>query len=109
MGSSTAGPQTGTDTGQSRMQYYLRRGAFALAGLVLLVITYFILAAIIPRWWAQRVGDWVDKSFMRGSWYGLVTGFVCTLVPLLLLFAAIICGAFVTFQANGPVVIATLL
>ncbi|WP_052172670.1 hypothetical protein [Nocardia sp. BMG111209] len=66
----------------------------ALALVVALVLVYFLLTAFIPRWWAQRVASMSGHgSFSRGIWSGLALGFVCTLVPLLLLlFAATVWG-----------------
>ena len=60
---------------------------FALLGVaVVLVIAYFILAAFIPRWWAQRVAGIAGHgSFAKGTGFGLTIGLLCTLVPLLLL------------------------
>lgn len=55
---------------------------------VLVVITYFVLAAFLPRWWAQRVGSIVDGSFTTGTGYGLALGIGCTVVSLLLLVLA---------------------
>jgi hypothetical protein len=55
-------------------------GAFALLGL--------IGAAVLPRWWAQRIGDQVEGSITTGLFVGLFYGFVFTLVPLLLLWLA---------------------
>ncbi|MGV9672486.1 permease [Gordonia sp. NPDC003504] len=52
---------------------------------VLLVITYFILAAFAPREWAQHIGTMVDGSITSGTGYGLAFGFVCTFVSLVLL------------------------
>ncbi|KXX55301.1 hypothetical protein [Rhodococcus sp. LB1] len=52
---------------------------------VVVVITYFILAAYLPRAWAQTVGDLANGSFAGGILWGLLFGTVCTLVPLLLL------------------------
>ena len=40
---------------------------------------------MIPRWWAQRVGNVVDGSLTVGALYGLFIGFVFTVAPLLLL------------------------
>lgn len=57
----------------------------ALALVVVVVITYFILAAFLPRWWAQKIGDAVDQSITTGSGLGIGLGIVCTLVSLLLL------------------------
>ncbi|MFI5781433.1 permease [Nocardia sp. NPDC051570] len=51
-----------------------------------LVIAYLLLAAFIPRWWAQRIAAMSGHgSFAKGIWSGLALGFLCTLVPLLLL------------------------
>ncbi|WP_067717060.1 permease [Nocardia yamanashiensis] len=57
--------------------------ALLLLALVLW-IAYLILAAFIPRWWAQRIAEMVSGSFSKGIWYGLVIGLLCTLIPLLL-------------------------
>lgn len=51
---------------------------------VTLVISYFFLAAFLPRWWAQRIGDQADGSLMKGSWLGIGYGALFTLIPLLL-------------------------
>ncbi|MBC2639836.1 MULTISPECIES: hypothetical protein [unclassified Rhodococcus (in: high G+C Gram-positive bacteria)] len=52
--------------------------------LVVLVIAYFILAAYLPRAWAQNVGGMAGGSFAGGILWGLLFGTVCTLLPLLL-------------------------
>ncbi|MCM6773228.1 permease [Nocardia sp. CDC159] len=73
----------------------LRTWRNRIVGLVLviaaLVIAYLLLAAFIPRWWAQRIAEMSGHgSFAKGIWSGLSIGFLCTLVPLLLLlFAAL--------------------
>ena len=59
------------------------------AGVVAVVALYFILAAFIPRWWGQRIGDQVDGSMSVGIGLGLFYGFVFTLLPLLLLLLAL--------------------
>ena len=51
---------------------------------VLVIVGYFIGAAFLPRWWARRLGGWVDDSFTRGLLFGLAFGLVFTLVPLLI-------------------------
>ena len=48
-----------------------------------------VASATIPRWWAQRVGDQVDGSIVAGTLLGLFYGFLFTLLPLLVLGAAI--------------------
>ncbi|RMI29819.1 permease [Nocardia stercoris] len=62
------------------------RTIVALTAILLLVIAYFIVAAFIPRWWAHRVGSMSGNgSFTKGIASGFGIGFLCTLVPLLLL------------------------
>lgn len=51
---------------------------------IVLMVTYFILAAFIPRWWSNRVSSLSGNTFSRGISWGLFFGIVCTLVPLLL-------------------------
>ncbi|WP_051918421.1 hypothetical protein [Prescottella defluvii] len=60
------------------------------AGVILaaLVIAYFVLAAFLPRWWAQRVGALASGSFSQGIAWGLLYGSLCTAVPLLLFYLA---------------------
>jgi hypothetical protein len=77
-------------TSKSGMPSWLKRVImFAILGAVL-VIVYFILAAFVPRWWAERIGELSDRSFARGITWGLFLGSVCTLVPLLLVLFAIL-------------------
>jgi len=61
-------------------------GAGVVAGLVVL---YLIGAAVIPRWWAQRVADVVDGRLTVGALFGLFIGLVFTVVPLLAAWAII--------------------
>lgn len=64
----------------------LARRALVFGGvLVAVVAAYFIGAATIPRWWAQRIGDQVDGSIAAGTGIGLFYGFVFTFLPLLVL------------------------
>lgn len=49
------------------------------------VAGYFIGVTVLPRWWAQRIGARVDGSMTGGTLYGIVIGFVCTLLPLVVL------------------------
>ncbi|MEV0033611.1 permease [Nocardia sp. NPDC050793] len=78
---------------------------------VVLVVTYLILAAFIPRWWAQRIAEMVSGSFGKGIGWGFLLGAVCTIVPLLLLLFAVLmwrrrAGKFL---AGAAVVLAVLL
>ena len=61
------------------------RGRKLLIGVLVvcgLVVLYLIGAAIIPRWWAQRVADVVDDRMTVGALFGLFIGLVFTVVPL---------------------------
>ena len=53
--------------------------------LVAIVIAYYITAAVVPRWWAHRIGDQVDESMTAGIGLGLFYGFVFTFIPVLIL------------------------
>ncbi|PUB27749.1 hypothetical protein C8K30_104198 [Promicromonospora sp. AC04] len=53
-------------------------------------LIYLFLSAFLPRWWAQVIGNAVDGSFAAGAWWGLMTGAVFTLVPVLLLALAVL-------------------
>lgn len=66
-----------------------RRITVGIAVVLGAVIGYLIAAAVIPRWWAQRVGNVVDGSLTVGGLYGLFIGFVFTVAPLLLLLAVV--------------------
>lgn len=67
----------------ARRDPWPRRAIIALVVIALLIGGYFFATAFLPRWWAQRVADQADKAFRWGVWWGLVYGFLCTLVPIL--------------------------
>jgi hypothetical protein len=50
-----------------------------------IAIALTISSAVIPRWWAQRIGGVVDGSLLLGSFVGLIVGLVFTLLPLVVL------------------------
>ncbi len=54
-------------------------GAIVLAGLG---FGYLIGAAVIPRWWAQKIGDIIDGRLFFGGFMGVVIGALCTFLPL---------------------------
>ncbi|UGT60792.1 permease [Nocardia asteroides] len=64
------------------------RAIAAVALLAVLVVAYLILAAFLPRWWAQRLAAAVDGSFAKGIGWGLLYGGVGTALTLFLLLAA---------------------
>ncbi|MFV0252016.1 MAG: hypothetical protein ACK5H2_01590 [Beutenbergiaceae bacterium] len=55
---------------------------------VALAVVVLVLSALIPRTWAQFVGNLVDGSLIRGTWMGVLAGLVFTLLPLLTVLAA---------------------
>lgn len=61
----------------------------AVVALVVAVLGWYLGAAVIPRWWAQRVGGLVDGRLTVGTLTGLAVGAACTLVPLLVLWAGV--------------------
>lgn len=67
-----------------RLREWRNRGLAVLIGLALLVALYFVAAAFLPRWWAQRVGDQVHGSFSAGILWGLFYGIVFSFFPLML-------------------------
>jgi hypothetical protein len=63
-----------------------------IAGIVLLaalVAGYFAVAAAVPRWWSQRIGDAVNGHMSTGALLGVVIGLLCTLLPLIFLWAGV--------------------
>ncbi|MEO9328991.1 hypothetical protein [Gordonia aurantiaca] len=84
--SPTGGPATGTAPGPTvaeRANSVVKKVVIGLIIAALLVVTYFILEAFLPRWWAGQIGRRVNGSMASGVWTGLVIGFVCTFLPLL--------------------------
>ncbi|RJS46934.1 hypothetical protein [Nocardioides cavernaquae] len=56
-----------------------------LVFLALLALLAGVLAvAIVPREWAQYLGDRIDGRMTVGTLYGLGFGFFCTLIPLVI-------------------------
>lgn len=71
-----------TQTSEGRWKTRLIIGVIVLA---VAVVSWMIGAAVLPRWWAQRIGDVVDGRLTLGSLLGLVIGFVFTLFALVVL------------------------
>lgn len=74
-----------TDRGPGHGNPLARRALLLVGILAGIVVAYFIAAATVPRWWAQRIADQVDGSIAAGTGIGLFYGFVFTFVPLLVL------------------------
>jgi MFS family permease len=64
-----------------------RRVFLFVVGAASLVIAYLIGAAVLPRWWAQRVSDVIDGRLIFGNMLGFGIGLVFTMAPLLVLAA----------------------
>lgn len=64
---------------------WVKRLLVAAALIVAVWLLYQFLAAFLPRWWAQTIGNAVDGSFAAGSWWGFLIGSVFTAVPVVLL------------------------
>jgi hypothetical protein len=78
-----------TDSKSGKPSWLKRVIMFAILGAVLISV-YFILAAFLPRWWAERIGELADRGFARGITWGLFFGGVCTLIPLLQVLLAVL-------------------
>jgi len=63
-----------------------RRLLFAVVVIAALVISYLVGAAVVPRWWAQRVGNVIDGSLVAGNTMGFGFGFAFTLLPIFVLY-----------------------
>ena len=63
---------------------------FVIGGIVVAaaLVVYLIGAAVIPRWWAQRIGNFVDGRISVGTTIGVFIGALFTILPLLLLWTA---------------------
>ncbi len=74
------------NTPQPQAESALGRKLLAVAvGAILIVGTYVFLVSVLPRWWAQQVGDQVSGDLTTGGLLGFVYGFLATLLPLLVL------------------------
>ncbi|MGW0037231.1 permease [Gordonia sp. NPDC003376] len=67
---------------------WAKKTVWTIILIAVVVAAYFILAAFLPRWWAQRVGNMASESMGQGILTGLGFGLVCTLLTLLFLFLA---------------------
>lgn len=67
---------------ESRLRRRLILGAI---GVALAVIGWFVGAAVLPRWWAQRIGDAVDGRITLGAFLGLAAGVLFTALALIVL------------------------
>lgn len=61
------------------------RGILVGIAVLAALFVWWIGGAVIPRWWAQRIGGIVDGRLVFGSFLGIGVGFVAMLVPILIL------------------------
>jgi hypothetical protein len=61
---------------------FLPRLVVLLVGVVGIGLAWLVGSAVIPRWWAQRLGDTVDGRLIFGSFFGFALGSVFTILPL---------------------------
>lgn len=78
-----AGSATATSTGSERN--IGRRIVFIVVAIAALAITYLIGAAVVPRWWAQRISNVIDGRLLFGNLLGFSVGFAFTLLPIFVL------------------------
>ena len=68
-----------------RRQAVIRFTVFVVVGAALTVLLYFVLSALIPRWWSQAVARQVGGRISAGVVIGLLYGFIFTFLPLIVL------------------------
>ena len=51
----------------------------------MLVALAFVLASVVPTWWAQRMGNLSNGSIFRSGMWGTLFGLVFTALPLTIL------------------------
>ncbi|WP_313404259.1 hypothetical protein [Aeromicrobium sp.] len=87
--SRSAGQPAATGPGDRTVgEVWVRRIVVALVIVVVAWIVYGILAAALPRWWGQRIGDQVDGRMTVGIFWGLFYGFVFSFLPVLVAWQA---------------------
>ncbi len=73
------------ETSEPESSGVLRKLIIGIGVIVGLIVLFLIGGAVIPRWWAQRMGGVIDGRLIFGSFLGLVMGFLFTFLPLVLL------------------------
>lgn len=80
------GTQAPTGQPASEPESRLGRKLVTIAVVAVLVLgSYVFVVSVLPRWWAQQVGDQVDGDLTTGGLLGFVYGFTATIFPLLVL------------------------
>ena len=79
------GPVPGDDRRRGRGRYVRNQIIIWVVVAVVVVVLAFVLASVVPTWWAQRMGDLSDGSIFRSGMWGVLFGVVFTAVPLMIL------------------------
>ncbi len=85
MGDEAAKPEPAAplaEVGESKLKRRLIIGAILAAAAV---AGWFFGTAVIPRWWAQRVGEVVNGRLTFGGFFGAAVGATFVILPLLAL------------------------
>jgi hypothetical protein len=77
-----------------RIQRLKKAGLTIFGVVVVAVLLYWLGSALLPRWWAHRIGDQVHGSIAAGIIVGLFYGFVFTCLPIFV--------AFIGFHRRRP-------
>lgn len=84
-----------------------RRAILGVIAVVALLLAYVFATSFLPRWWAHRVGAMSNGTFRWGVWWGLVFGFLCTVVPVFVARQAV--WRQIRWRTKGWILVAALL
>ena len=72
-------PGEGSHSGPQKSERFKRRAILLGVGLVVAALAWWMGVSMVPRWWAQRVGNVVDGRLFVGSIFGIAVGFFFTM------------------------------
>lgn len=75
----------GGQQGAPKERHILRRLVMVVALVAALFLAWIVGAAVVPRWWAQRVSGLIEGRIVFGNLLGLGSGFLFMVLPLLVL------------------------
>lgn len=70
---------------RTRGDGFQRKLVVGIVGVLALLLAWWIIAATVPRWWAQRMGNLIDGRLTFGTFVGIVVGLLFTAIPLVVL------------------------
>ncbi len=82
-------PQPTREAPPARGRSWKRWLAYTAILVGVVIVGGWIGAAFIPRWWSHRIADQVNGSIPAGITFGLVYGFLFTILPLLVMVWAV--------------------